>query len=54
MATATFREFLENSTVHGLVYISRAKSWAARATWVAIVVACFATAIYMITNSYKE
>ena len=54
MATATFREFLESSTIHGLVHISTAKSKVARATWVAIVVACFATAIYMITGSYKE
>ena len=54
MTTASFREFLENSTIHGLVHISTAKSKAARAAWVAIVVACFATAIYMITGSYKE
>ena len=54
MATATFRKFLESSTIHGLVHISTAKSKAARAAWVAIVVACFATAIYMITGSYKE
>ena len=54
MATATLREFLENSTIHGLVHISTAKSKAARAAWVVIVVACFATAIYMITGSYKE
>merc|ERR1712223_2230647 len=38
----------------GLVHISTAKSRAARAAWVAIVVACFAFAIYMITSSYKE
>ena len=54
MATATLREFLESSTIHGLEHISTAKSRGARAAWVAIVVACFATAIYMITNSYKE
>ena len=54
MAAATFREFLESSTIHGLVHISTAKSKAARAAWVTIVVACFATATYMITGSYKE
>ena len=54
MAPAYIREFLESSTIHGLVHISTAKSKAARAVWVAIVVACFATAIYMITGSYKE
>ena len=54
MASSTFREFLEKSTIHGLVHISTAKSRTARATWVGIVVACFAIAIYMITSSYKE
>ena len=54
MATRTLREFLESSTIHGLVHISTAKSKAARAAWVAIVAACFATAINMITNSYNE
>ena len=54
MAAASFRDFLESSTIHGLVHISTAKSTATRAVWVAIVVACFATAIYMITGSYKE
>ena len=54
MASSTFWEFLESSTVHGLVHISTAKSRTARAGWVAIVVACFLIAIYMITGSYKE
>ena len=54
MVTAAIWEFLENSTIHGLVHISTAKSKAARAAWVVIVVACFAIAIYMITSSYKE
>ena len=54
MATATIFEFLENSTIHGLVHISKAKSTAAKATWVAIVVASFAFAIHMIASSYKE
>ena len=54
MASATVRGFLETSTIHGLVHISTAKSRVARATWVAIVVACFAIATHMITSSYKE
>ena len=54
MALAILRDFLENSTVHGLVHISTAKSRAARTLWVTIVIACFAVAIYMITSSYKE
>ena len=54
VASTSFREFLESSTIHGLVHISSAKSRAARVAWVAIVVACFAFAIHMITRSYKE
>ena len=54
MATSSVREFLESSTIHGLAHISTAKSRAARAAWVVIVVACFASAIHIITSSYKE
>ena len=54
MATTKIREFLESSTIHGLVHISTAKSKTAKAIWVAIVVACFAFAIHMIVDSYKE
>merc|ERR1712067_164550 len=54
MASQTLKDFLESSTIHGLVHISTAKSKTARTTWVAIVVACFAYAIYMINNSYEE
>ena len=45
---------LDSSTIHGLVHISTAKARASRALWVAIVVACFAIAMCMINNSYKE
>ena len=54
MAIAIFRDFLESSTIHGLVHISTAKSKAAKSIWLAIVVACFAFAIHMINDSYKE
>ena len=54
MALTILRDFLESSTIHGLVHISTAKSRTARVAWVAIVVACFSTAIYMINDSYKE
>ena len=47
-------EFFENSTIHGLVHISTANNKALRATWVMIVIACFAFAISMITNSYND
>ena len=54
MTSTSLRKFLESSTIHGLVHISTAKSRAGRIAWVAIVVACFAIAMYMITSSYKE
>ena len=54
MVSTVISEFLESSTIHGLVHISTAKSKTVKAIWVAIVVACFAYAIYMINNSYKE
>ena len=54
MVLALVRDFLESSTIHGLVHISTAKSKTVKAIWVAIVVACFAFAIHMIVDSYKE
>ena len=54
MASRIVSEFLENSTIHGLVHISTAKSRGARVAWFIIVLACFSIAIMMITNSYKE
>ena len=36
MASAKLRDFLESSTIHGLVHISTAKSKVGRAAWVAI------------------
>ena len=54
MVIVAFREFLESSTIHGLVHISTAKSWTIRATWIVIVGACFASAIWMITDSYQD
>ena len=54
MSLTILRHFFESSTIHGLVHISTAKSRAARAAWVAIVVASFTFAIHMIASSYKE
>ena len=54
MASKVISNFLESSTIHGLVHISTAKSRTARAAWVVIVVACFATAVYMINDSYMD
>ena len=54
MALAAIGDFLESSTIHGLVHISKGKSKSVRAVWGVIVVACFAFAIHMIIDSYKE
>ena len=54
MVFSTCRNFLESSTIHGLVHISTAKSIVERVVWVAIVVACFAVAALMINQSYNE
>ena len=51
---STIDKFLESTTIHGLAHISTAKTNTARAIWVAIVVACFALAITMITGSYNQ
>ena len=53
MATSTICEFLENSTIHGLVHISTAKTRKARFAWLVIVVCCFAFAIHEITSALK-
>ena len=54
MASGMISEFLESSTIHGLVEISTSSTRSLRAIWIIIVVASFASAIYMITSSYKE
>ena len=53
MAANVISAFLESSTIHGLLQISRAKSGTTKVAWVTIVVACFGLAIHMITSSYK-
>ena len=45
---------METSTIHGLNYISSAKSVAAKATWVTIICVSFGVAIFMINNAYTE
>jgi hypothetical protein len=50
----TFKEFLETSTIHGLVYISTSRTKVLKATWVIIVLVAFITALNLINNSYIE
>ena len=54
MTSSKLKDFLESSTIHGLVHISTARSKTVRVVWLAIVVACFAIAVHMIVDSYEE
>ena len=49
-----FKEFLESSTIHGLVYISTSKSRLLRLLWTAIVLTAFSVALKLISNSYID
>ena len=50
----SIKEFLESSTIHGLVYISSAPSKLAKVFWLLVVVAGFSCSIYMINDSYVD
>ena len=47
-------EFLTNSTIHGLAYISNVPTKTGKAIWFTIVLAGFCTASYLIYTSYEE
>ena len=44
----TLCEFLESTTIHGLVYISTSRSQLAKALWICIIALGFGTAGYLI------
>ena len=48
------KEFLENSTIHGLAYIGNVPSKTGKVLWLAIVIAGFCTAGYLIKSSYSD
>ena len=48
------KEFLESSTIHGLVHISTARSKTVRVVWLAIVVACFGGGSGNLGNARKK
>ena len=48
------RDFLESSTIHGLVHISTGKNAIIRCIWAMIVIACFSYDIYMIENAFQS
>ena len=50
----SLREFLETSTIHGLVYISSAPSKVSKAFWMLVVVFGFSTAFFLINSSYVD
>ena len=47
-------EFLESSTIHGLVYISTSKGKFLKTLWLVIVVIAFASALNLVHNSYAD
>ena len=49
-----FKEFLESSTIHGLVYISTSKNRLLRLLWIAIVITAFSVALKLISNSFID
>ena len=48
------REFLECSTIHGLVYISTSKSFLIKCFWLFVVVVCFSICGYLILQSFID
>ena len=50
----SLKEFLEQSTIHGLVYISSAPSKLSKIFWFLIVLAGFSCAAYLISSSYAD
>ena len=48
------REFLENSTIHGLVHIANEKSNTGKAGWIFLVVSCFAFSTFLIQSSFSS
>ena len=48
------REFLETTTIHGLSYISTARSKRAKAAWSLVILVSFCSAAFLISSSYTE
>ena len=48
------KDFLSNSTIHGLPNIASAKSLVVRIFWIAVVLTSFGVATYLISSSYTE
>ena len=50
----SLKEFLESSTIHGLVYISSARNKTSKVLWLLVVLAGFSVAGYLITSSLQD
>ena len=50
----TLCEFLESSTIHGLVYINRSRSKWGKISWTVITLLGFSTAGYLIHDSFND
>ena len=48
------REFLECSTIHGLIHISTSKSFLIKCFWLLVVVVCFSFCGYLILQSFID
>ena len=49
-----FREFLESSTIHGLVYISTARAFLVKCFWFLVVAFGFTASVYLIYESFVD
>ena len=50
----SFHEFLESTTIHGLVYIATCKNNAFKLLWIIVVLISFVTAGYLIHDSFAS
>ena len=49
-----FRDYLESSSVHGLVYLSEAKDKVSKAVWFACIATSFSVAVYVNYSSFVQ
>ena len=50
----TFSEFLESSTIHGLVYIGTSRIKPIKLAWLIIVCICFYLAVYLTLDAFRS
>ena len=52
--TDFIKEFLESTTVHGLVFISKSRNKLEKICWLVVVLVCFLLAGDLIWNSFSD